>query len=147
MDPTHDSLDRVHDHQAARRGLDPLPHAESCRRLRGLSDTDLAGLLQPPPGAKGEIRVKRQAKLDPGRLCITPNAATTLPPEEVLQAIARHAVADWGMLDPSDRQQNERALRQGGRLVSVYLARSGQRFYVITESGHEVTTVLLPEDY
>ena len=30
---------------------------------------------------------------------------------------------------------------------SVYLTPTGVRFYIITEAGREVTTVLLPEDY
>ena len=67
-----------------------------------------------------------------------------MPAQEVLQAVARHATGDWGLLNPHDRQQNEDALRQGGRLVSVYQSSTGQRFYVITESSRDLTTVLLP---
>jgi len=32
-------------------------------------------------------------------------------------------------------------------LLSVYKTRGGLRFYVITEAGRDVTTILLPEDY
>ena len=53
---------------------------------------------------------------------------------------------DWGQLTTHDRQQNEHALRQGGRLLSVYQSSTGQRFYVITESPRNQTTILLPED-
>ena len=46
-----------------------------------------------------------------------------------------------------DRQANERARIEGTRLLSVYHAVSGIKFWLITEADRSVTTVLLPEDY
>jgi hypothetical protein len=82
-----------------------------------------------------------------GAVVITANALDKIPPEEVRAALRRHGQGDWGDLDPHDRAENERALKSGGRLLSVYTARAGTRFYIITEAGRNVTTILLPEDY
>ena len=147
MNPARDPLYLIHRHQAAQRGLPPLSHGQFALRLRGQSDTDLTHLLRPSPQLTLRLRVTHAPRFELGQLCITPNAAKAVPSEEVLQAVARHAIGDWGLLTPHDRQQNEDALHQGGRLLSVYQSSTGQRFYVITESPRNRTTVLLPEDY
>lgn len=82
-----------------------------------------------------------------GRVAITPAAASALPPEEVALALRRHRRGDWGDLSAHDRRQNDHALAQGGRLLSVYRSRAGVRFYVLTEADRSLTTLLLPEDY
>ena len=147
MNPAPDPLYLIHRQQAARRGIPPLSRDRFSLRLRGQSDTDLTQLLRTGPQLTLQVRVTRAPRFELGRLCITPNAAEAVPAEEVLQAVARHATGDWGLLNPHDRQQNEHALRQGGRLLSVYQSSTGQRFYVITEASRDFTTVLLPEDY
>lgn len=70
-------------------------------------------------------------------------AAFHLPAEFLL----RHQFGDWGDLDPEDRQENERALRGGGRLLSAYTLRSEERLWIITEADRSATTLLLPEEY
>ena len=65
---------------------------------------------------------------------------------EVCRLIARHARCDWGDLCEEDKALNERALRNGGRLLSAYATRIG-RVWVITEADRSATTVLLPEEY
>jgi hypothetical protein len=82
-----------------------------------------------------------------GKIVATPNALEQLSPEDILAAIQRHQAGDWGEVAAEDRQQNERALREGLRLFSVYRAANGTKFWVITEAGREATTLLLPEDY
>ena len=147
MNAQPDLLYRVHQLQAARRGTPPLDYPEFCRRLPETFETDLSGLLLRPSGVTVPIPVRREPKFCLGQLCITPAASEAVPPEEVLEAVARHAAGHWGELDQHDRQANEDALRQGGRLFSVYATRQGQKFYVITESDRSATTLLLPEDY
>jgi hypothetical protein len=115
--------------------------------LEDRSCLDDVGLPLPTLGTGFKVQPQSQPRFALGRLYITANAAGALPAAAVLNAIARHAAGDWGLLDAHDRQQNERALRQGGRLFSVYQTDGGQRFYVITESSRDLTTVLLPEDY
>lgn len=61
--------------------------------------------------------------------------------------IGAHARGDWGDVMPDDRQANEDALREGGRLFSTYTLANGQKLWVITEEDRSATTVLLPDDY
>jgi D-arabinose 1-dehydrogenase-like Zn-dependent alcohol dehydrogenase len=50
-------------------------------------------------------------------------------------------------LEEADRLENELSLLQGSRLLSAYRAKSGVKFWIITEASRDITTVLLPEDY
>ena len=61
--------------------------------------------------------------------------------------IRRHQCGDWGETDPEDAQMNEDALREGGRVFSVYILRSGVKVWVITEADRAATTALLPSEY
>ena len=62
-----------------------------------------------------------------------------------------HGVGITKACQGADRETNERALKDGSRLFSVYEMegenKSKTRFYVITEWNREATTILLPEDY
>ena len=83
-----------------------------------------------------------------GRLVITRGALDALERGDVIRALSRHARGDWGEVDEHDLRVNETALQCGYRLVSIYQSEvSKTRFYVITEEGRSVTTVLLPEEY
>jgi hypothetical protein len=77
----------------------------------------------------------------------TPNALAHLTEEDILRGIQRHQAGDWGDLCAEDRQVNDQALVEGTRLLSVYHAVDGTKFWIITEADRSVTTVLLPEDY
>ena len=59
----------------------------------------------------------------------------------------RHLAADWGDVDNDDRQANDRALKDGSRLFSVYHSAKQVKFWIITEASRRLTTVLLPRDY
>jgi hypothetical protein len=61
--------------------------------------------------------------------------------------LSRHACGNWGDLCEADRQENARALRQGGRLMSTYTLKNGQTLWIITEADRSVTTLLLPLEY
>jgi len=86
-------------------------------------------------------------RFNPGRLMITRNAKDVLSRVEVNAAIKRHLQGDWGDVCPSDWQLNEDALKQGGRLLSVYHTQDKVKFWIITEADYSATTVLLPSDY
>ena len=60
--------------------------------------------------------------------------------------IARHVSGDWGEVDAEDRAQNDRNLRDGERLFSVYTL-AGAAVWIVTERDRSVTTALLPEEY
>lgn len=84
-----------------------------------------------------------------GRILATPGALEALDEagQEWFVFLERHAVGDWGELDPHDWQENEAALVRGGRLFSAYNLATGQRLWIITESDHSATTLLLPAEY
>lgn len=82
-----------------------------------------------------------------GQTVITSNAQSQLHPEDVLPALRRHAAGDWGDVDEHDHKENELALKEGFRLLSVYHDRNDIKFWIITEADRSATTILLPEDY
>ena len=143
MNPAQDALYRIHQCQAARRGQSALAYETFCARLPTTYETDLTGLFMPSANVTIQIDVKCEPRFQLGKVCITANAANAVPPNEVSQAVARHAAGDWGMLDEHDRQENERALGTCGRLVSVHQASNGNRFWVITDAGWLNTNVEL----
>ena len=88
-----------------------------------------------------------QMKFDLGQLVITPAALEAVPADDICNSINRHVCGDWGDLDDADRRENELALRAGLRLLSVYHATNGIKFWLITEADRRLTTILLPSDY
>ncbi len=86
-------------------------------------------------------------KFEVGQLGITPGAQDLIPMKEVEVALNRHAIGDWGSICDEDRAQNEWALRNEARLMSVYESDSGEAFWIITEADRSSTTILLPSEY
>jgi hypothetical protein len=82
-----------------------------------------------------------------GRLLATPGALEKVPHEELIEALSRHVHADWGDVDEHDRKENDLALKEELRLLSVFHTKADVRFWIITEADRSVTTVLLPEEY
>ena len=82
-----------------------------------------------------------------GRLMTTPAALDALTHGDIVRALARHSIGEWGDVCPEDKEANDDALRTNGRLFSVYHAANGTKFWVITEADRSITTVLLPSDY
>lgn len=66
-----------------------------------------------------------------------------------LDFISRHVVCDWGDIPDDDKESNNEALPNGGRLFSAYNLQgySASRIWVITEADRSVTTLLLPTEY
>lgn len=62
------------------------------------------------------------------------------------ELLNKHREGDWGKLDDEDKEVNDDALREGGRVLSVY-SLFGEDVYVITEWDRSRTTVLLTEEY
>ena len=94
-----------------------------------------------------EKPVKSDLPLSLGRTVITTNAQNVLTDSDIDNALNRHQYGDWGELCEEDRQVNEDALKDGNRILSVYISSGGKRFWVITEADRSCTTVLMPEDY
>ena len=74
---------------------------------------------------------------------ITESQPLTLGVELELQLLC----AGVALLGVARRSGREQRVEEGGRLFSQYTAKSGKRFWVITECDRSATTVLLPEEY
>lgn len=57
----------------------------------------------------------------------------------------RHAAGDWGDADEATREENERAISDGGRLTSVYHP-NGRRVWIVTEADRSRTVAMLPHE-
>ena len=86
-------------------------------------------------------------KFEVGQLGITPGAQALIPMKEIEIALNRHASGDWGNVCEDDNAQNEWALENEARLMSVYEADCGESFWIITEADRSSTTILLPSEY
>jgi hypothetical protein len=89
----------------------------------------------------------QEGKFPLGHTLTTPGALASVPADEMQAALFRHHHGDWGDVSEDDRMENERSLRDGARLLSVFHTKTGVKFYIITEHDRSVTTVLLPEEY
>lgn len=93
-------------------------------------------------------------EFQPGRIVATIAAISTLERsgESIFRFLSRHIQGNWGdALPPEDATANERALKDGSRLLSAYQLATGQKLWIITDSEEDgvrfATTVLLPSDY
>jgi len=97
---------------------------------------------------------RSQVNLELGQVVATPAAlkAFETAGENPGIFLERHRRGYWGDVCPEDFLANERALKDGSRLLSVYKLRDGTKVWIMTEAigddGHRASTcVLLPEDY
>ena len=91
----------------------------------------------------------RQRPFALGRLVVTPGALEVLAharqsPSEFL---SRHQGGDWGECCEEDARENELSVKQGFRILSVYLTRKVEKLWIITEADRSKTTLLLPSEY
>lgn len=101
------------------------------------------------PNASGVAPHPKPALFQLGQMVATPGALAALQKTGQLpfEFLERHITGDWGNLVEEDRQENERALKQGSRLFSAYNLSDNTRIWVITEWDRSVTTILLPSEY
>jgi hypothetical protein len=97
---------------------------------------------------QGLVLVVEHSLFSLGNIVATPGALGRLRPSDIQSALSRHAQCEWGEMDEEDRRTNDRSLMTGGGVMSVHVGGTDrERFYVITDPGHAVTTVLLPGEY
>lgn len=93
-------------------------------------------------------------KFDLGATVATPDALELL--EAAGQSpgvfLDRHVRGDWGCVSDEDAKLNDAALKDGGRLMSVYATLKGEIIWVVTEAVGDngkraATTILTPGDY
>jgi hypothetical protein len=89
-----------------------------------------------------------------GQLVATPGAIETMAEggHDPLEFLRRHVRGDWGEVCDEDKQANDDALVNGGRLLSTYMTSNDDKLWVITEAEDEqrhrsATTILLPSEY
>lgn len=82
-----------------------------------------------------------------GQTLATPGVLEVTTQAERDIAFSRHSRGDWGDVGKEDWQGNDQALQNGERLLSVYHALSGTKFWIITEADRSATTILLPSEY
>ena len=92
---------------------------------------------------------KLKLRFEPGEITATPGAldAFVEAGESPLDYLLRHLSGDWGDLDEEDKQENERAVKDGFRILSSYVLASSVKVWVITEADRSATTLLLPDEY
>lgn len=86
-------------------------------------------------------------KVSLGKLLMTCGAQGTLNWEDMINALNRHVIGDWGDVCDEDWKANDQALQYGSRILSAYSDRLETRFWIITEADRSATTILLPEEY
>jgi hypothetical protein len=105
-------------------------------------------ILPQDSAAEEPQRPARRIPLFPmGQLMATPGAIEALTHADIQLALSRHLTGDWGDLNDEDRHSNDKALKLGDRLFSVYHGANGTKFWIITEWDRSLTTVLLPSEY
>jgi hypothetical protein len=84
-----------------------------------------------------------------GQIVATPGALAALEraKQTPTRFLARHAIGDWGELEPTDVAENEYSVVHGFRLLSSYQTDAGEKLWIITEADRSATTLLLPEEY
>jgi len=84
-----------------------------------------------------------------GRVVATPGALSAFEKAEQLPAafLDRHVHGDWGDVPEEDKQENERSVEQGLRILSAYTTSAGDKIWILTEADRSATTLMLPEEY
>jgi len=60
--------------------------------------------------------------------------------------LMKHVSGQWGDLAEEDKQANDDALKEGGRLMSAYHLPQG-KIWIVTEADRSSSTILLPSEY
>ena len=90
----------------------------------------------------------------PGQVLATPGVLEALERtgQTVWELLAPHIQGQWGELSDDDRRLNDEAVKDGSRILSAYILKTGVKVWVITEAENDhgiraATTVLLPDEY
>lgn len=66
--------------------------------------------------------------------------------DDINASIGKFLRNNWGATCPEDSILNDLAVKTKERVVAVYSTCKG-KIWIITEYGHEVTTILFPSEY
>jgi len=93
---------------------------------------------------------KKVALFTLGKVVMTQGVCALLKTHLVIPPLLqRHVTGDFGDLCESDIEVNNEALETKDMILSSYVLEdvNNLKVYVITDAGHETTTVLLPSEY
>lgn len=65
----------------------------------------------------------------------------------VYECLGRYRECDWGEMCAEDKEMNDLALKDGGRIFASYEKEGMPKLWIITEWDRSVTTVLFPSEY
>lgn len=101
------------------------------------------------------VRANGPPLFDLGQVVATPAVLAHLEKQGRYPSVllSQHCHGDWGLVDAQDAKCNDEAIRNGGRILSVYDV-EGVRIWVITEAEtggpqreRASTCLLLPSEY
>lgn len=96
-----------------------------------------------------ETRVLIDSKFDFGNVVATRTLFNHCQTHKfpLLPYLLRHANCDWGDVCKSDWESNDKAVKEGLRILSEYKLPDGLKIWIITEADRSSTTMLFSEDY
>lgn len=90
---------------------------------------------------------KKTSRFCLGQLVATPGVLAAVSANDLTHAVTQHLTGDWGVVNAEDQTANDWAVKNGGRILSAYMAQDGTKFWIITEADRSATTILLPNEY
>jgi hypothetical protein len=61
--------------------------------------------------------------------------------------LRRHLTGGWGIVPTSGQHANDRAVRKGGRILSLHCLKDGTKIWIITKADRSATIILLPSEW
>lgn len=66
----------------------------------------------------------------------------------IFKSLEKYTSCDWGDTCDEDKQLNDASVRDGERILAVYIyPKTGEKIWIITEWDRSSTTVLFPNEY
>ena len=89
----------------------------------------------------------RPIRFSTGEVRATTAALANVSKEKLIRLVNRHIRGDWGDTCMTDQKANERAIRDGDRILSWYQISGKLRVLIITEADRSATTIMLADEY
>lgn len=111
------------------------------------------------PNRQKQRKKKHKRQLELGTITITAIANNLAEKHPAFRAfidtaLQKHKNGNWGNCSPEDVQNNNWALKNGERILSVYKfpkelrpLQKDKKIWIITERDRSRTTILFPSDY
>jgi len=86
---------------------------------------------------------------EPGIVQGTPKAVEAMEraAQDPVELLGRYLSGDWGEAHEDDVRENQVAMKTRDRIMGVYPLWTGVTIVIITDPGHEITTIMRPEEF